>query len=205
MQINKYENEEAWKSARLGKITGTMLKDVIVKRGTNNKLGFYQLVADMIALPPDLDESPMDRGKRLEAEAIEKLKDVTGLDFQQVDNEIWSHDSDERIAISPDAYVPSDVIRTAAETKSPGSAKFLLFVDKDEVPLEYEDQVLQYFIVNPDLRELYFCMYDDRIPAKNFHYVVVKREDYGERLQKFLDFQLKTLGEIDLMIDKLAF
>ena len=42
--INFGENEEEWMKNRAGKITGSSLKDIVVKRGTAKKKGFYQLI-----------------------------------------------------------------------------------------------------------------------------------------------------------------
>ena len=70
--IQKFQDKEEWLNARAGKITGSKLKDLIVKRGTGEKKGFYQLIADRVAIAPD-GENPMDRGTRLEEEAIERF------------------------------------------------------------------------------------------------------------------------------------
>ena len=53
MKINKYDNREEWLKSREGRITGSKLKDIIVKRGTGKKKGYYQLIADKIATNPD--------------------------------------------------------------------------------------------------------------------------------------------------------
>ncbi len=79
MIIKKYDTKEEWLAGRQCCITGTTLSDIVVKRGTTKKMGFYQLVADRVAHDPDPDESPMDRGNRLEREAVEKLSKLTGL------------------------------------------------------------------------------------------------------------------------------
>jgi len=51
MKTIKFENEEEWLEARKGKITGTRLKDLILKRSTKPKLGFYEIIAERIAIP----------------------------------------------------------------------------------------------------------------------------------------------------------
>ena len=51
MRTLTFETKEAWAEARRGKITGTRLKDIIVKRGTGKKIGFYELIAERLGIP----------------------------------------------------------------------------------------------------------------------------------------------------------
>ena len=78
MQVNSFETKEDWLIARRGKITGSALKDIIVKRGTGKKIGFYKLIAERLAIPDGTEESAMDRGTRLEIEALERFEKETG-------------------------------------------------------------------------------------------------------------------------------
>ena len=71
MKILKYENIEEWLEARRGKITGTRLKDLIMKRSSKHKIGFYELIAERVAIPAN-DENVMDRGHRLEELALDR-------------------------------------------------------------------------------------------------------------------------------------
>src|SRR3954466_240978 len=102
MKTQTFQTKEAWLEARRGKITGSRLKDIIVKRGTGRKIGFYELVAEKVALPAD-GENPMDRGNRLESEAVQRFMDETG---EKIDTSLvlWTRDDDENIAISPDGF-----------------------------------------------------------------------------------------------------
>ncbi len=77
MKTLKFENQESWLEARKTKITGSRLKDIIVKRGTGQKIGFYELIAERLAIPSD-GEDPMERGHRLETEALERFTQETG-------------------------------------------------------------------------------------------------------------------------------
>src|SRR3990167_5082243 len=103
MKTFNFETREEWLAARRGKITGSRLKDLITKRGTGRKIGFYELIAEKLGIPAD-DESAMDRGARLETEAIEQFVKETG---KKVDTSlvIWTRDDDENIAISPDGFI----------------------------------------------------------------------------------------------------
>ena len=69
MKVSKYETKEEWFEARKGKVTGSRLKDLVVKRGNDEKIAFYEIIAERIAETPD-DENPMERGTRLEEDAL---------------------------------------------------------------------------------------------------------------------------------------
>ena len=52
MKTLKFEDKESWEEARIGKITGTKLKDLISLKGSVKK-GFWKLVAERLSLPAD--------------------------------------------------------------------------------------------------------------------------------------------------------
>lgn len=201
MQIQKFEDRPEWLAARVGKITGSRLGKIVVKRGTGKKIGFYELIAERLGLPAD-GEDPMERGTRLEAECMERFTKETGkkLDTSLV---LWSRDDDQSIAISPDASVVDEP--AAVEGKALGSARHIEAWQTQQVPDEYEFQKLQYFIVNEELQELYFCFYDPRIPAIDFFYLHVKRADVQEEVDKYLEYQRKELAEVNEIVNKLTF
>lgn len=203
MQTHEYETREDWLAARLGKITGSRLKDVIVKRGTAKKLAFYELIAERIAVQEDSDdtESAMDRGTRLEPEAIERFIKETG---KKVDTSlvIWSRDDNESIAVSPDGIIGKT---EAVEVKCLSSAAHIKTFLTQEIPAEYEDQALQYFIVNDTLKTLYFAFYDPRIPCKDFFVIAINRADKKEQIAQYLAIENDTLKEVEEAVIKLTF
>lgn len=200
MKVTKFEDRDEWMVARNGKITGTRLKEVYSEREGSKKIGFYELIAERLAIEPD-GENPMDRGVRLEPEAIArfeketKKKVKTGL-------VIWSREDNPDIAISPDGSIS----KTAAlEIKCLGSARHIEAYLTQQVPKEYEHQVLQYFIVNDNLKTLYFAFYDPRIPAKDFFFLKIERKDIEEKIEKCLEFERQTLKEVEEIVNKLSF
>lgn len=203
MQTLKFDNRDDWLAARRGKITGSRLKDVITKRGNGKKLAFYELVAERIAVPDDADveENPMDRGARLEAEAIERFAKETSkkIDTSLV---IWSRDDNENIAISPDGFMGKT---EAVEAKCLSSALHIKAFITQEVPAEYEEQSLQYFIVNDKLKTLYFAFYDPRVPVKDFFTLTVQRKDVQEKIDQLLASQRETLTEVEEIVNSLTF
>ena len=201
MKIKTFEDKESWLEARKGKITGSRLKDIVVKRGTGEKITFYEMIAERIAEPAD-DENPMERGIRLETEAITEFEKVIE---QKIDTSlvIWESDENKDIAISPDGFTDRE---TAVEVKCLSSAKHLEAYLTKKVPSDYEYQVLQYFIVNEELETLYFVMYDPRMPDKiKLHYFTIKREEVQEQVDIYLAYQKEKLAEIDRIVTELTF
>ncbi len=200
MKILKFQNRDEWLQGRLGKITGSKLKDIIVKRGTGKKIGFYELIAERVAIPAD-GEDPMERGTRLEGEALDLLEKATDKKFNR-DLVIWTRDDDEDIAISPDGFRG---VTEAAEAKCLSSARYLEALITQKVPDDYEFQKLQYFIVNDRLKTLYFAFYDPRIPAKPFFYLTFHRKDLEDQIQEFLAYQKSILREVEKITNELTF
>lgn len=199
--IDVEQGSDEWKDYRKGKISGTMLSDLYSKRG-NRKLGFYELIAERIAIDPD-DENRMDRGLRLEEEAIELYTLKTGFKVQRVG--ICVHDQYPEIINSPDGLVKIKGEYTGAiEIKCLSSSRHLQAVIENKVPDEFEAQKCQYFIVNPDLEWLDFIFYDPRIPSCDLHIIRVTRESVETKLDMYLEFQLDQIEEVNELVEELT-
>lgn len=200
MQIHKFNDEKEWLEFRKAKITGTKLKDILVKRGTSKKIGFYQLIADRLAIDGD-DENAMERGHRLEAEAIDILSAQTGIKFNK-DLVIITRDDNPAIAWSPDGF--TDDRKIGAEVKCLKSALHIQAIIENKIPSEYREQSIQPFIVNDDLETLYFTFYDPRLVSRPFHFIEVKRADVEAEISLYKEYEEKTLKEVDFWVEKLA-
>lgn len=201
MKVKTFQNNEDWLAARRGRITGSRVSDIIVKRGTTEKIGFYQIIAERIATTPE-NENPMDRGHRLEQEAIDKFTKKTG---KKVDTSlvIWERDDNASIAISPDGYIGET---EAVEIKCLASSKHIKAKLTNEYPKEYTEQALQYFIVNEKLQTLHFVMYDPRMPEDlQILHFEIKRENIQEEVEKVHNYQVDKLAEIDRIVTELTF
>lgn len=198
MKITKYETRDEWMLGRRGKITGSRLKDIVIKRGTGKKIGFYELIAERIGIEGDA-ERPMDRGTRLEEEALARFVEETGikLDTSLV---IWERDDASNIAISPDGFKGETI---AAEAKCLSAARHIEAYLTQKIPSDYEYQVLQYFIVNDKLKTLYFVFYDPRVLVKDFFYIEVKREDVQAEVDELLEYERQQLTEVDEIVTRL--
>lgn len=203
MIVKQYENEDQWLQDRLGKITGTKLKDLIEKRKMNGrKIGFYQLIADKMAIP-GMTENAMERGRVMEKEAVARFMQETKI---VVDPSLvmWVRDDNQNIAYSPDATIKdiNGEVAEAVEAKCLSSARHIEALITQQVPKDYEDQVLQAFIVNEKLQKLYLVFYDDRLVAKQFFYLTIERDQ--EKVDKYLETERKILEEVDRYVAELT-
>lgn len=200
MKTIAFETREEWLEARRGKITGSRLKDIVMKRGNGHKMGFYELIAERLAVAPD-EENPMDRGLRLEEEAMARFVKETG---KKVDTSlvIWAREDNESIAVSPDGFIGKN---EAVEVKCLSSASHIKTWLTKKVPDDYEMQRLQYFIVNEKLTKLYFAFYDPRIPCKDFFVFEIKREEVQQEIDEYLAFEKSILLEVDEVVNELTF
>jgi predicted phage-related endonuclease len=199
MKIKNFATEEEWLEGRTGKITGTRLKDIINKRGGGYKIGFYELIAERIAIPAN-EENVMDRGHRLEDEAILRFAKQTA---KKVNNDLvmWLRDDDENIAVSPDGSVGKT---EAVEVKCLSSARHIEAWLTKKIPDEYEYQVLQYFIVNDKLKSLFFVFYDPRMP-KDIFWFEVKREEVKDKVVEYLTLEKEVLQKVAEIENQLTF
>jgi hypothetical protein len=204
MKRELHDNEDIWKDARKGRISGSTAKDVKPPvRGGGYKIGVYRLIADRIAVPRDETENRMERGHSLEAEAVARLAQETKLPFKQVDYEIWVHDEFNNISYSPDGYIDGEIIETACEVKCLDSARHIEAYIEEKIPTDYDDQVIQAFVVNEHLQELYFVFYDPTVTV-DIHYIIVKREDIAEKVAKRLEDEEQVLAFVDGWVAELT-
>lgn len=200
MRTLKFNNREEWLEARRMRITGSRLKDIVTLRGTGKKVGFYELVAERLAIEPS-GQDPAERGQELEEEAIVRFQMETG---KKVDSSLvmWTLDEDENIAISPDGFIGET---EAVEVKCLASSRHIEAVITEQIPSEFEFQKLQYFIVNPKLETLYFVFYDPRLISKDYFVIEVKRSEVQEDVDKYLEYQKQVLEEVNTIVTNLTF
>jgi hypothetical protein len=207
MKVTKYEDQEAWFEARRGRISGSSVKDLIVKRGTEMKKGYYQLIADRITIGEDKEnkEDAMRRGTRLEPEAIALFVEemvgegIPAEDWVQ-DLVIWEREDNKYISLSPDGYHKD--LEQAIEVKCLNSADHIKAYIDQEVPKDYQDQAIQYFVVNEDLQVLHFVMYDPRLTVATFFVLTVKRDE--KKVEDYLKQQRNMLASVEAQVTKLT-
>lgn len=178
-------------------------------RNAPKKIEFYELLADHLGIEPD-DEDRMDRGLRLEEEALDMAKPLIVAHTEDVREFVTVgccvSEVDPRIINSPDKLIKiKSKFKEAVEIKCLSRARHLQAIVENVVPDEFESQKLQYFIVNPDLEILWFVFYDPRVTCKPFHVIKVTRESLGNKPQEYMEFQLAQLKDIDKLVEELSF
>lgn len=208
MKVEHFETQEEWMKARLGKITGTRLEDVLPKKtGKGWKIGRYELIAERLTISEeDADgyvpnETPIERGTRMQKYAIDRFRKETGKKVNE-DIVLWSREDEPSIAVSPDGVIsPTE----AVETKCLSSARHVEAYLMKVLPSEYYYQTLQYFIVNEKLQRLHVVFYDTRLPAINYFVIEINRKEIEEAIKENLLLQIELIKEIDKILKDLTF
>lgn len=223
IKLGQQNDREAWLEFRLGKITGTKAKIVkpLMRGADRTPQGFWQLLAERLCVQPD-GEPVMDRGQRLENEALQALASKLNLDID-LDPGIWVSDLNEAIAYSPDGAEKKDIPTWAAEAKCLSSANHLKYVIKDRIakkgenytPIDsipndsknaYKEQVVQAFVVNDQLETLYFVLHDDRVAIDHLvtHVIEIKRQDIAGFIEDQTKQQTDVLQQVNELIESLV-
>jgi len=207
MKTISFENLEDWMEARKKKITGSRLYKVVnLKKNKDGsvtpKKGYYELLAEKMALDVDWQvagENAMDRGHRLEPEALEVYSKQIK---KKISNAlvIWVRDNDDNIGLSPDGIISKT---EAVEVKCLNGATHLEILLTQKIPTGYLFQVYQYFIVNDDLKKLHVVFYNPSLKAKQLHTIIIKRSDIQEEIDTYLEYQRNMITEIDDIVARL--
>lgn len=178
----------------------------------------YKLIAQRIAKPINSNDyadripegatySAMLRGQILEDEARELISEKLGK--QIIPGRVWQSEENEYMICSPDGEIVDDTgkVSEAVEIKCLDSWKVVKAYYEKHPPLDYEAQIIQYFLVNENLQKLYFCIYSDVFtnPDLGLQIFELKREDYREKIELTGRVQNATLGLVEREVQKLMF
>jgi putative phage-type endonuclease len=189
-----------WHQLRKGKVTGTVLKDIM---GTPKKRedAFYEIIAERLTVGVETDveyENAMDRGLRLEPDAISAFELEMALKVERTG--FAQDDTNPLIANSPDGLIGET---EAVEAKCMGGKNHLKMWLTNEIPDEYKWQVVQYFVVNPKLERLYFVAYNPDIPVHPLHIIETTREENAGDIEKAKVAQETFLAEVEEKLKEL--
>ncbi len=191
------QRTDEWHQLRKGKITGTTLKSILGTPKARQE-ALYEIVAERLTVGIDDEENAMERGNRLEPDAIAIFELETGKEVERTG--FCEDDSNPMIANSPDGLIGED---EAIEIKCPGGKNYVKMWLTNEVPDEYFWQVIQYFVVNEKLEKLYFVGYNPDIPVHPMHIIEVKREDIKLDIEKARTSQEQFLEEVDNILKEI--
>ena len=223
IKLSQQQDREAWLDLRRGKVTGSKAKAVKpLSRGADRTpQGFWTLLAEKVCIKQD-GEPDMDRGSRLENDALQILADTIKQDID-LDPGMWVSDLEEDMAVSPDGAEKADIPTWAAEAKCLSSANHLKYIIKDmaarkadnyrpinSIPSEskcaFKEQVIQYFVTNEKLEKLYFVLHDDRVALDKYvtYIIEIKREGILDEIEAQRESQVNLLKEVKALIQELA-
>lgn len=216
IRVNQQQDREAWLELRRGVITGTKAKHVSpLKRSNSTPQGIYELLAEKVAIAKD-GEPERERGQRCEPEAVLLTQDKYNLDLST--EQFWLSD-DGKLGVSPDAVENSDTPTYAVEAKCLDSKNHLQAIINDYEAKQRDDynplnslkistsdfstQVIQYFLINKDLKIVYFALYDDRIALDNVvHYVIpIYREHVEDIVNEQELYERAAINQVNVMIE----
>lgn len=209
MKVTNYEDRDAWLAGRETRITGSKAHSVVGAKGEKKKT-FWDLLAERVVTGDENEvegENVMDRGHRLEPEALALYEEQIG---RKINNElrIFHRDDNERIAVSPDGTVDDT---EWCEVKCLNDGHHLEAYHTNDFPktstlyYEYRAQALQNFIVNEKLLVHHVIFYNPRMPAHlRLHSFTIKREDVQADVQAKLLVQQSVLMELDRLEQALS-
>lgn len=162
-----------WHHIRKGKITGTTLK-AIMGTPKARQDAVYEIIAERLTVGVDDGEyeNAMERGSRLEPDAIAMFELETGKSVDRIG--FAEDDTNPMIANSPDGLIGDN---EAVEAKCMGGKNHVKLWLTNLIPDEYYWQVIQYFVVNPNLQKLYFIGYNPDIPVHPLHIIEMTRAE----------------------------
>jgi putative phage-type endonuclease len=141
--LNIEQHSEAWHEARLGRITGTRFKSLMMGESTQ---GYRDLITNIACeiITGKAEESYvspiMEHGIETEPEARKEYENIFGIEVKQAG--FLMRDEDDKyhnwIGISPDGLLPDDGI---LEIKCPLAKTHLEYIETNKLPSEYRYQV----------------------------------------------------------------
>lgn len=199
IEIEIEQGSKDWLKLRLGRITGTRLKDVFK---SDNLTLIDELIAEVEAgeFEETFVNSAMQRGKNLEPFVKDIYNQVRGVDLEDVGFCV-SEKYKENLGLSPDAFTLDRL--GAVEIKCPNTKTHVKYIRMDVVPREYIHQVYMYFIINENLEWLDFVSFDDRFKVRPMFIKRVTREEIKEELidiEKGIDKFIKKLEKYKQLI-----
>ena len=198
-EIKVEQGSQEWLEMRVGKITGTRLKEVLKK---DNLPLIDEMIAEIgVGQQESTWVSPaMQRGSDMEEVAKNLYSLTKGIEIENI-GFCMSFEND-YLGLSPDGFTKDRL--GAVEIKCPNTKNHVKYIRMDQIPSDYKPQILMYFIVNDKLEWLDFISYDDRYQPKPIWIKRVSRaelendiEDAKKAINVFLDKFLKYYQKVN--------
>ena len=206
MRIHKVEQgSDQWKRLKLGKISGTRIKDVFK---SDNLSLVDELIAESISDEIEEDvfiNEAMQRGIDYEPLARISYELRTGLITEQFG--FLQHSEYDWLGISPDGLIKSEngKYEKAIEIKCPSTSTHVKYIRQNTLPNEYKYQIYGYFLICQDLQELDFISYDTRFNIKPMHVITITRESIEKELESTMIGLLKFYAKYEEYYKQVTF
>lgn len=202
MRIHDIEQRtDEWFAIRHGRVTGTGLKNIVGSKLVRDNY-FYEYLAERLSTETNEEEKPLDRGVRLEDEAVAAFEKKTGKLVTKIGFTVC--DKHDKIASSPDGLIKNGkVYNEAVEVKCLSSGKHVRAWLENAIPKEYYAQGIQYFIVNENLHTLYFVFYDPRITKHPLHIIELYRDDVQQDIEEYFAAETTFLEEVEQKLEEI--
>lgn len=163
----------------------------------------YEVLAERLSVDDGEEESALERGERLESTAIEMFEKKTGKIVDRI-GFIESEDN-QFIGCSPDGLIANNgLYDEAVEVKCLSSANHIKALIENGVPKDYYPQVIQSFIVNEDLKKMYFVLCDPRVTILPFHIIEVNREEVETDIKEYKEMETEFIKLINDKIEQIV-
>lgn len=200
-KYNCKQRSPEWEQLRKTHLTGTVLKGLMGTPRARQE-AIYEAIANRLTVGVNSDEeyeNPMERGIRLEPDAIAEFEFETNKKVESIG--LCENDEVPAIGQSPDGYIKDTDDTEAIEVKSMGGKNHIKLWLTNEVPDEYKWQVIQYFVVNDKLQKLYFVGYNPQIPVHPLHIIEVERDEV--KIKQAREAQEIFLKEIEVILSNI--
>lgn len=149
---------------------------------------------------PEENENPLARGHDLEPVARKLFEQAKGKVVDEIG--FITCDEEDRMGLSPDGLVKNGGVYTEGlEIKSPCAWKYLKYWIKNEIPDEYKDQCLDYFVISPEVERVFLMIYNPRIVMHPYHIFKIERQDYEHEIRVMKNAQLQFWKAHDARMD----
>lgn len=177
--------------------------------------GIYKLIAENIATPIDPNDYNIDgerfsmalRGTIMEEQAREKTAKKLGKKI--IEGRLWQSSKNPNMICSPDGEMIDEngKVTEALEIKCLDSWKCVKAFYEKHPPVEYQPQIIQYFLVNENLQTLYFTVYSDAFPLNpeiGHQIYTIKRKEIEEEIVRAEKTQEAILSFVAKEVAKLT-
>ena len=202
---NIQQRTDEWMAIKRFKTSGSGIKPILVAKTKGPwKTYGYDLIAQREDKNPAVyEEVFLNRatqwGRDMEPFAVKAFEKRTGRTVSEVG---WVESTDRmlrgRSGCSPDGIISST---EWIEIKCLASKNHVQHIIENKLPTEYRPQVMNYFVINPELKVVYFVLYDPRMKTekRRLHIIPVYREDHEVTISDLKDRMIEFHSMLDDM------